>query len=45
MIDILEPYGNVEIIERDYKRFKSSNANQDKEIKELLFCLKITHQD
>jgi adenine-specific DNA methylase len=41
MCEIMEKYGNVSVIERDYKRFKSFEYNKDKEIKEYLFCLKI----
>jgi len=41
MIEIMEKYGIVNVIERDYKRFKSFEYNEDKEIKEYLFCLKI----
>ena len=38
----MEKYGNVTVVERDYKRFKSFEYNNDKEIKEYLFCLKLT---
>ena len=41
MCEIMEKYGTVEVVERDYKRFKSFEYNEDKEIKEYLFCLKI----
>jgi adenine-specific DNA-methyltransferase len=41
MIEIMEKYGEVSVIERDYKRFKSFEYNEDKEIKEYLFCLKV----
>ncbi len=40
MIELLKKYGEVEVIERDYKRFKSFEYNNDKAIKEYLFCLK-----
>jgi hypothetical protein len=33
-------YGTASVTERDYKRFKSFEYNEDKEIKEYLFCLK-----
>ncbi len=39
ILEIMEKYGQVSVIERDYKRFKSFEYNQDKEIKEYLFCL------
>jgi adenine-specific DNA-methyltransferase len=41
MIEIMEKYGEVSVVERDYKRFKSFEYNEDKEIKEYLFCLKM----
>ncbi len=41
MCEIMEKYGDVSVIERDYKRFKSFEYNEDKDIKEYLFCLKI----
>jgi adenine-specific DNA-methyltransferase len=41
MCEIMEKYGTVEVVERDYKRFKSFEYNEDKEIKEYLFCLKV----
>jgi adenine-specific DNA-methyltransferase len=41
MLDILKKYGDVSVIERDYKRFKSFEYNKDVEIKEYLFCLKV----
>lgn len=41
MIELMEKYGNVTVVERDYKRFKSFEYNNDKEIKEYLFCLKL----
>jgi adenine-specific DNA-methyltransferase len=39
MIEIMEKYGDVSVVERDYKRFKSFEYNEDKDIKEYLFCL------
>ena len=39
MIKIMEKYGKVSIEERDYKRFKSFEYNENKEIKEYLFCI------
>jgi adenine-specific DNA-methyltransferase len=41
LTEILSKYGTVEIIERDYKRFKSFEYNEDKSIKEYLFCLNL----
>jgi len=38
-IRMMEPYGTVSVVERTYKRFKSYQYNEDKEIQELLFCL------
>jgi adenine-specific DNA-methyltransferase len=40
MIEIMEKYGEVSVVERDYKRFKAFQYNKDLEIKEYLFCLK-----
>lgn len=40
LIDIMKKYGEVSVIEKDYKRFKSFEYNEDTEIKEYLFCLK-----
>jgi adenine-specific DNA-methyltransferase len=40
IIEIMGKYGDVEVIQRDYKRFKSFEYNDDKEIVEYLFCLK-----
>ena len=40
LIEILEEYGTVTVAEREYKRFKSSDITEDKEIVEYLFCLK-----
>jgi len=42
MISIMEKYGNVSVFEKDYKRFKSFEYNEDKSIKEYLFCLETT---
>jgi len=39
MLEILGHHGTCSVIERDYKRFKSYEYNEDKEIKEYLFCL------
>lgn len=39
MTTIMEKYGEVSIVEREYKRFKSYEYNKDTEIKEYLFCL------
>ena len=44
MIKILEKFGEVSVIEREYKRFKSFEYNEDKAIMEYLFCLKKTPQ-
>jgi len=40
MIEIMEKYGEVSVVERDYKRFKSFEYNKDVAIKEYLFCLR-----
>lgn len=37
--DMLSTYGDVSVVTRPYKRFKSYNYNEDKEISELLFCI------
>jgi adenine-specific DNA-methyltransferase len=42
MIELMEKCGTVTVVERDYKRFKSFEYNDNKEIKEYLFCLKLT---
>ena len=42
MMGLMEKYGTASVIERDYKRFKSFEYNEDKQIKEYLFCLKKT---
>jgi adenine-specific DNA-methyltransferase len=39
MIELMQKYGEVTTVERDYKRFKSFEYNEDKQIKEYLFCL------
>jgi adenine-specific DNA-methyltransferase len=39
ILDIMKKYGEVSVIERDYKRFKSFDYNKDIAIKEYLFCL------
>ena len=39
LIEIMKKYGEVSVIERDYKRFKSFDYNKDIAIKEYLFCL------
>jgi len=39
MLDIMKKYGNVSVIEREYKRFKSFEYNKDVLINEYLFCL------
>jgi len=40
MVNLLRTYGEVSVIEREYKRFKSFEYNEDKKIMEYLFCLK-----
>jgi adenine-specific DNA-methyltransferase len=40
IIDLMHPYGDVSVIEIEYKRFKSFEYNKDINIKEYLFCLK-----
>jgi adenine-specific DNA methylase len=39
MIEIMKKYGTVQVVERDYKRFKSFEYNEDVDIKEYLFSL------
>jgi adenine-specific DNA-methyltransferase len=39
MIELMQKYGTVSVVERDYKRFKSFEYNEDKAITEYLFCL------
>ena len=40
MLELMGKYGDVEVVERDYKRFKSFEYNEDKPVLEYLFCLK-----
>jgi adenine-specific DNA-methyltransferase len=40
MEELLSLYGEVSVVERDYKRFKSFQYNQSKPIREYLFCLR-----
>jgi adenine-specific DNA-methyltransferase len=40
MVALLKAYGEVSVVERDYKRFKAYEYNEDKKIMEFLFCLK-----
>lgn len=39
MVEMMKALGEVSVVKRDYKRFKSYNYNEDKAIQELLFCL------
>ena len=39
MLEIMKKYGDVSVVEREYKRFKSFEYNKDVNIKEYLFCL------
>ena len=39
MIDLLQEFGTVSVVEQDYKRFKSFQYNNDKDIQEYLFIL------
>jgi adenine-specific DNA-methyltransferase len=39
MLEILKREGTVTVLEKPYKRFKSSNKQENNEIKEYLFCL------
>jgi adenine-specific DNA-methyltransferase len=41
VIQLMKKYGEVKVIEREYKRFKSFEYNKDISIQEYLFCLKI----
>ena len=41
IIKIMESFGTVDVFEKEYKRFKAYNYNEDKQISEYLFCLKI----
>jgi adenine-specific DNA-methyltransferase len=40
MLELMGKYGDVEVVEQDYKRFKSFEYNEDKAVLEYLFCLK-----
>jgi adenine-specific DNA-methyltransferase len=40
LIEILEAHGEVTVAEREYKRFKSSDITENKQIVEYLFCLR-----
>jgi adenine-specific DNA-methyltransferase len=40
MLLLISKYGDVTLFEKEYKRFKSFEYNDDKSIKEYLFCLK-----
>jgi adenine-specific DNA-methyltransferase len=40
MLEIMGKYGEVSLVETDYKRFKSYEYNADSGVKEYLFCLK-----
>ena len=40
MVKIMSKYGEVSVVERDYKKFKSFEYNESATIKEYLFCLK-----
>lgn len=42
LLDLMGKYGEVSVVERDYKRFKSFEYNQDKAIQEYLFCLRFS---
>lgn len=44
MLNIMKKYGTATVIERDYKRFKSFEYNEDKNIKEYLFSLQINNR-
>jgi len=39
MLELMSKYGQVSVVTRPYKRFKSFEYNQDVEIEEYLFCL------
>jgi adenine-specific DNA-methyltransferase len=39
MLELMKKYGEASVVECDYKRFKSFEYNEDKPIKEYLFCL------
>ena len=40
MIEIMKKYGDVSVVEKEYKRFKSFEYNKSASIVEYLFCLK-----
>jgi adenine-specific DNA-methyltransferase len=40
MVEILSKYGTVSVYNKEYKRFKSFQYNNNKDIEEYLFCLK-----
>ena len=40
MLRVLGKFGEVSLVERDYKRFKSFEYNKDTDIKEYLYCLR-----
>jgi adenine-specific DNA-methyltransferase len=42
MLKILSKYGDVNVIKKDYKRFKSFEYNEDLSVVEFLFCLQKT---
>lgn len=39
MLALLQPYGTVSVVERDYKRFKSFAYNTNSSLQEYLFCV------
>jgi adenine-specific DNA-methyltransferase len=39
MLELMGKYGEVSVVETDYKRFKSYEYNADSGVKEYLFCL------
>lgn len=40
MVTLMKKFGELTVIERDYKRFKAYEYNEDKKIVEYLFCLR-----
>jgi len=40
MLELMGKYGEVSVVETDYKRFKSYEYNADSGVKEYLFCLR-----
>lgn len=40
LLELMAKFGEVSVIEQEYKRFKSFEYNKDKKIQEYLFCLK-----